>query len=622
MTNADHRFAQHNQGQPQQDQRRPGHYRFGPVVTPGGVCFRLWAPSVDAVSLVLDGQAPRPMTRRPKGWFEVTAADARPGSRYRFRIGDLDVPDPASRYQPEGIQGPSEVVDHDAYRWQDAAWRGKPWHESVVYELHAGTFDAQGGFDGIAAHLDHLADLGVDTVQIMPVAETPGRWNWGYDGVLLYAVEERYGGPEALKRLVDACHARGMQVFLDVVYNHFGPEGNYLHVYAERFFTEKHHTPWGAAINFDDKGAGNVRRFFIENALYWLEQFHIDGLRFDAVHAFKDDTRPDIVIELGERIRAALPDRQVHLILENEQNRATVLGYGYGGPGPYDAQWNDDFHHAIRVSISDADHGYYRDYRDKPAERLGRMLAEGFAYQGETSANLGRSRGQSSGLLPPTSFVAFIQNHDQVGNHAFGWRLPKFAEASAIRAASAIMILSPQIPMLFMGEEWGTEQPFPFFCDFSGDLAEAIREGRAQEFAHFPEFQDAAARARIPDPLAEATFKSAVLDWTMPESGPGKAWLDHYRNLIALRRQYIVPLIAKPAPDSGTFRLLGGHAAAVRWPLAGGAKLQMVVNLSDQPAEAPPVMLGNTIYASQDRAETELPPWYVAVAIADGGSAA
>ena len=585
---------------------------FGAELTDAGVRFRLWAPDADAVTLQLDDGRALPMLAEGEGWFRLTTQAAAAGTRYRYRIGGGAYADPASRAQPDGALGPSMVVDPTGHDWQDAGWQGVPWERAVLYELHPGAFTEAGDFAGIAGRLDHLAALGVTLIELMPVADCPGRWNWGYDGVLPFAPTQRYGGPEGLKRLVEACHARGIGVMLDVVYNHFGPEGNFLHVYAGAFFTRKHQTPWGAAINFDDLGAANVRQFFIENALYWLEEFHLDGLRFDAVHAFQDTSRPSFLEELGARIRREVTDRPIHLVLENDANEPALLGFRRGGKGAYDAQWNDDFHHALRVALVDAAGGYYEDYRDDPIGRLGRTLAEGFAYQGEPSGHRGgRLRGASTAGLPPTAFVNFAQNHDQVGNHAFGWRLPRFAGFEQLRAAAALLLLSPGVPMLFMGEEWASTAPFPYFCDFGGDLGQAVRNGRLAEFASFPEFRDEAARAEIPDPLAEVTFRSAQLDWAEPALPGHDAMLAHYRSLIALRRTHLVPLLACGLTLPGSVERFGRGGLAVRWRF-GDARLALLANLSDGAAPAPEQPAGELLYRSDDT-EGTLPPWFVSL---------
>ncbi len=559
--------------------RRHHELPFGAELVADGVRFRLWAPRAREVRLRLDGTGELPMAKESGGWFEVTTAAARAGSRYRYSVDGTAVPDPASRHQPETVHGPSEVIDPGAYRWSDGAWRGRPWEEIVLYELHTGSFSERGDFAGIERHLDHVAGLGVTAVELMPIADFSGRRNWGYDGVLLFAPASCYGRPEDLKRLVEACHARGLAVFLDVVYNHFGPDGNYLHLIARDFFTERHQTPWGAAINFDGQNARPVRDFYIQNALYWLEEFHFDGLRFDAVHAIIDDGPKHILVEIAEAVHARFDgERPIHLVLENDRNEARFIGGGL-----FRAQWDDDLHHALRVLTSGEDQGYYADYADRPAERLGRALAEGFAYQGEHSRHRGARRGVPSAHLPPTAFVSFIQNHDQVGNNAFGTRLARLAEPARIRVAATIYLLSPQIPLLFMGEEWGAEQPFPFFCDFSGALADAVREGRRREFASFPEFRDEAARERIPDPCAAATFSSAVLDWTAAERPPHSGWIAWYRQMIELRSREIVPRLAGCRGHAGEHETLGPHALGVAWRLGDGSRLTLLTNFGEAP---------------------------------------
>ncbi|HEY6863977.1 MAG TPA: malto-oligosyltrehalose trehalohydrolase, partial [Burkholderiales bacterium] len=448
--------------------RRRHEMPFGASPKDGGARFRLWAPAAKTVELCL-GDETLAMDRDPEGWFE-TVRPAGGGERYRYRIdSDLLVPDPASRFNPDDVHGPSELVDPLAYEWRDAAWRGRPWEDAVIYELHVGTFSAEGTYAGVERRLDELAGVGVTAVELMPLADFPGTRGWGYDGVLPYAPDASYGRPEDLKRLVDGAHARGLMMFLDVVYNHFGPDGNYLHSYAPRFFTDRYRTPWGAAIDFEDERA--VREFFVHNALYWLEEYRFDGLRFDAVHAIHDASRPDIVEEIADRVRAGPGrERAIHLVLENDANRARYLERGPDGrPRRYTAQWNDDVHHAFHVLLTGESDGYYSDYADRPAARLGRCLTEGFAYQGEPSPfRDGEIRGEPSAHLPPTAFVSFIQNHDQVGNRALGERISRLAPEAALEAAMAVLLLAPSPPMLFMGDEFAAATPFLFFCDFPG----------------------------------------------------------------------------------------------------------------------------------------------------------
>jgi malto-oligosyltrehalose trehalohydrolase len=558
----------------------------------GRTRFRLWAPSARAVELMLaDGARSRavPMKRLEAGWHE-TVAPAVPGTGYRFRIdGGQEVPDPASRYNPQDVHGPSVVVDPLAHAWGDGSWRGRPWHETVLYELHVGAFTPEGTFAAAAARLDYLAALGVTAVELMPLADFPGARNWGYDGVLPFAPDASYGSPEDLKRLVEAAHARGLMVFVDVVYNHFGPEGNYLHAYAKPFFTERHHTPWGAAIDFDGRHARMVRDYFVHNALYWLEEYHVDGLRFDAVHAIADHSEPDILTEIAARVRAGPGrDRHVHLVLENDDNEARYLDGSGTGRDRYNAQWNDDLHHAFHVLLTGERDGYYSEYAGEPARHLGRTLAEGFAWQGEPSPYRdGMPRGEPSASLPPGAFVSFLQNHDQVGNRALGERLCALADERKLRAAVCAWLLAPQPPLLFMGEEFGAATPFLFFCDFGPDLATAVTEGRRKEFARFARFASAEAQAAIPDPSAPDTFARSKLDWSSLGEAAHARWLAFYGGLLALRRDAIVPLLAGAPGGHGRHVACGAGALVVEWALDRGSRLEIRLNLSDREAVAP-----------------------------------
>jgi maltooligosyltrehalose trehalohydrolase len=521
--------------------------------------FRLWAPDKDAVSLEIAGCDALPMQRAGAGWFE-TEADAAPGALYRFRIDDgVVVADSASRRQSGGVHSWSVLTGPDSYQWRCKDWRGRPWEEAVIEEVHAGVL---GGFERVMQRLPELAELGVTAVQLMPVAAFGGTRNWGYDGVLPYAVAEPYGTPDDLKALVDRVHELGLMVFLDVVYNHFGPDGNYLGAYASDFFDAHTDTPWGGAVAVSREP---VRQFFIDNALMWLEEYRFDGLRFDAVHAIADDGFLD---QMAQEIRAALPDRHVHLVLENEHNDADRLQ-----PGLYDAQWNDDFHNVLHVLLTGEDEAYYRGFADRPTEKLARCLAEGFIYQGEVPPGADHARGKPSGSLPATRFVSFLQNHDQVGNRALGERLTVLVEPDRLRAATALLLLCPQIPLIFMGDSEGSRSPFLFFTDFHDELAEAVREGRRGEFAGFKAFQDESARESIPDPNAEATF-----DKSRPEPGPDAAeWRALYKELLTLRRDDIVPRLAG-ASGVGA-EVLGDRAVSAAWRMADGAKLRLAINL-------------------------------------------
>jgi malto-oligosyltrehalose trehalohydrolase len=428
-----------------------------------------------------------------------------------------------------------------------------------------------------------IYDLGITAIELMPVSDFRGARNWGYDGVLPFAPDASYGRPEALKSLVQAAHARNLMVFLDVVYNHFGPEGNYLHLYAPQFFTERHHTPWGAAINFDGEESCNVRQFFIHNALYWLEEFHLDGLRFDAVDQIYDDSELHFLTELAEAVRAGPGrERQVHLALENDKNEAGRLVRADGRAVHYTAQWNDDSHHAYHVLLTGEDDGYYQDYAQKPAWYLGRCLAQGFAYQGETSAYRdGKARGEPSGALPLTAFVDFLQNHDQIGNRAFGKRLSELAPEQAVRAATAILLLAPSPPLLFMGQEFTAATPFLFFCDFDGELAQSVTEGRRREFARFARFADPEARERIPDPNAPSTFERSKLDWQKRDLQ--RRFSLTFQELLELRRREIVPRLKNMTGNAGQFEVFGTGGLKVDWRLGDGARLTLLANLSDEP---------------------------------------
>ncbi len=524
--------------------------------------FRLWAPGCETVTLEIDAGEAVAMTRDADGWF-ATEAPVGAGARYRFRVADdLAIPDPASRAQAGDVHGWSIVVDPAGYRWRSEDWRGRPWEETILYECHPGVM---GGFAGVARALPALADLGITAIELMPVAAFSGTRNWGYDGVLAYAPAAAYGTPEDLKALVDAAHGLGLGVFLDVVYNHFGPDGNYLPTIAPAFFDEARHTPWGAAIAF---GREEVAHFFIDNARMWIEQYRFDGLRFDAVHAIADNRFLD---RLAAEVRRGAGDRPVHLVLENESNDPDRLG-----DLQFDAQWNDDFHNVLHVLLTDEDGAYYQDFADRPAERLARCLSEGFIYQGEGSPNHdGKPRGKPSAHLPPTRFVAFLQNHDQVGNRALGERLPLLTDTAKLKAATALLLLCPQIPLLFMGEEEGSVSPFLFFTDFHDELADAVREGRRKEFAKFPAFADPEQREKIPDPNAHETFKAS-------RAQPGDdaaAWRDLYRRLIALRHERIVPGLAGAAATGAD--VFGDKAVIARWRLGDGATLTLALNLGD-----------------------------------------
>ncbi|MGE5094084.1 MAG: malto-oligosyltrehalose trehalohydrolase, partial [Betaproteobacteria bacterium] len=477
---------------------------FGAEYAADATRFRLWAPACPRVDLRVGHDArvrTLRMERQRGGWHELRVEGVEAGDPYAFVLPDGSaVPDPASRSNPWDVNGPSAVVDPRAFDWDDGDWKGRPWNEAVVYELHVGTFTREGTFASAIGRLDHLAATGITAIELMPLADFAGERNWGYDGVLPFAPDRAYGTPDELKRLVAAAHRRGLMVLLDVVYNHFGPEGNYLSKYAPHFFNPAHQTPWGAAINYDGARCATVRDFFVHNALYWLEEYAFDGLRLDAVHAIMDDSARHVVMDIAAAM-GGLGRPNTHLVLENDANLARFLDGSAGARAT--AQWNDDAHHAFHVLVTGEKDGYYADYADDPARHLGRTLAEGFAYQGDASRHReGAKRGEPSRHLPLPAFVDFLQNHDQVGNRALGERLTAIAKPEALRLAVATLLLAPSVPLIFMGEEFGSRTPFLFFCDFHGELERAVREGRRKEFASFERFRDARARERIPDPGA------------------------------------------------------------------------------------------------------------------------
>jgi maltooligosyltrehalose trehalohydrolase len=558
--------------------------KFGTKIIENGVRFRLWAPNAKAVSVKLY-EPPQivPMLSQPRGWFEVEVDGVGPGAHYRFVLDDgTEVPDPASRFQPEDVSGPSEIVDPRAYKWRDLGWRGRPWEQTVLYELHVGTFTTEGTFDGIIGKLDDLVDLGITAIELMPIADFRGRWNWGYDGALLFAPDSSYGRPEDLKRLIDEAHARGLMVFLDVVYNHFGPEGNYLSIYAP-VTTEKHATPWGPAVNFDDEGSRMIRDFVMANARYWLNEYHFDGLRFDAVHAIADAGPKHMLQDLAEQVRAATDGRHVHLVAENSLNHANWLRRRDDGtPGLYTAQWSDDIHHCLHAAATGERFWYYADFAGR-IDLLGRALAEGLAWQGEHMEHEGIDKGEPSAFLPPTAFVSYLQNHDQAGNRPFGERISHLVSREVARALAAIYLLSPQVPLIFMGEEWGADQPFLYFTDMGEELAKVIRESRQKELQDSPMRREGDQPA--PDPLSEDTFKSSKLDWQSRDEGEHARFLSLYRKLLGIRNAEIAPRLAGIGGNAGRYEVIGPQAIKVEWKLADGALLTLIANLSVDPLE-------------------------------------
>ena len=560
------------------------------------------------------------MRAHAEGFHEIHVEGARSGMLYKFTLADgMTIPDPASRFQPQDVHGPSEVIDPSAFAWSDSAWRGRPWEDAVLYEMHVGTFTPEGTFRSAIEKLDELVELGATAIELMPVADFPGRWNWGYDGVLLFAPDSSYGRPEDLKALIDAAHRRGLMIILDVVYNHFGPEGNYLPACGP-IFTEHHHTPWGAGVNFDTQGSDVVRELIVANALYWIEEFHFDGLRLDAVHALKDDSETHILDAVAEAIRSAVRGREVHLILENEANKASYLARdSEWRPIRYTAQWNDDLHHLLHTASAGELQDFYAEYAGD-TEKLGRCLAQGFAFQGEWTTKNPHSKGEPSAFLPPTAFISFLQNHDQIGNRPFGERFASLAPPEAARAVVALMLLAPQIPLLFMGEEWGSEQPFLFFSDFSGELADAIRRGRKEEFARYPDLSHPEKRDRIPDPIAPETFQATKLDWSAAERGRHPEWRASYKSLLAQRRAQIVPRLKGISGHCGEYQVLGRQAVEVRWTMGDSSVLVLLANLKAEPLDQRVSPQGRRLWLEGTLDNNRLGPWSVMFSLLNAGS--
>jgi maltooligosyltrehalose trehalohydrolase len=518
-------------------------YRLGATYLGEGCCrFVVWAPLTRKVKVRIVSPRKRviPLQQRNGGYYQADVQDVEPDSRYLYRLYPEfsqgrhkefhERPDPASRYQPEGVHGPSQVVT-DGFDWRDSAWTGLPLASYILYEVHVGTFTAEGTFDAIIPRLDALKDLGVTALELMPVAQFPGSRNWGYDGTYPFAVQNSYGGPSGLKRLVNACHCKGLAVVLDVVYNHLGPEGNYLRDFAP-YFTDCYRIPWGEAVNFDGPDSDEVRHFFIENALYWVGDCHIDALRIDAVHAIVDFSAQPFLEELALEIHKAADrcNRPIYCIAESALNDTRIIRPRALGGFGLDAQWNDDFHHCLHTLLTGEQSGYYRDFgrlRD-----FAKAWQDGFVYAGQYSAYHRRRHGNSSRNVPARQFVVFSQNHDQVGNRLLGERMSRLVAFDQLKLAAGLVLLSPFIPLLFMGEEYGEIAPFPYFVSHTdSQLTRAVREGRRREFADFGWQQEP------PDPQNEATFLRAKLNHAMGDDHRHKGLLSFYRELIRLRKE-------------------------------------------------------------------------------------
>lgn len=554
---------------------------FGPELQKaGGVSFRIFAPAITKIRHRICGTPETlSMTSEADGWHQLTVSSAGPGTLYSFVLEDgSEVPDPASKFQPGDVYGPSEVIDPEAYAWNDAGWCGRSWNETVLYEMHVGTFTPAGRYRTAIEKLDHLQELGVTAIELMAVADFPGRRNWGYDGVLWYAPDSSYGRPEDLKALVDAAHARGIMVIFDVVYNHVGGIGNFIPRYWPNFNSSFHDTPWGKPPNFDGEGSRLVREFVVHNALYWIEEFHADGLRLDASHDMKDFGPHHILDELAERVHALACGRQVHLILEDEQNASPrMLRDSDKQPRLYSAQWN---HHMAHLRELPAEEPCsLRSAIDHKTEIVARMIALG--YEGKTDSPIGHV--EIDCHVPPTGYISFLQTHDLVGNDLLGQRIYAKAPVQAIRALSAIYLLIPQIPMLFMGDEWGASTPFAFFCDYEGETAKDMREGRLKFLQKDLKVDDEELE-RVPDPLAEKTFCEAHLNWDELSETDHAEWLRWYHRILTVRRKEIVPLLESVSERCGIAEIRSRRVFAARWDLAGNAQLILQANLCETPA--------------------------------------
>jgi maltooligosyltrehalose trehalohydrolase len=563
---------------------------FGATLRPGGgVVFRLWGPAARQAELAIyagPGAKPdlHPAESDAQGWWECTVPDAGAGTLYRWRIdGELPVPDPASRQNPHGVEGPSCVVDPMQFDW-DGQWRGRPWNEVVFYEMHVGAFTREGTFMAAGDRLESLAKLGITAVELMPVADFPGRFGWGYDGVLPFAPHAAYGTPDELKHFIQRAHRLGLMVFMDVVYNHFGPSGNYLGRYAPQFFSPLHGSPWGAAINFDGEGCRTVRDFFVHNALYWVQEYRIDGLRLDAVHAIVDKGQPHILEEISAVLREATAGRHVHLVLENENNPYERLA-STPQAGLYDGQWNDDFHHVLHVALTGETQRYYHDYGTEPLNLLARALTHGMLFEGTRRREGGaRVHIQEAPAQPLGAMVNFAQNHDQVGNRAFGERLRALVDPGAAPLATLLALLTPAIPLLFFGEESGSVTPFLYFADWDGNLREAVREGRKREFGLAAQARDGRPLT-LPDPCDEKTFEASRPDEAQRAGEDGQRWLDLVQQALHVRKLHIAPRQHLLATGEHVAHRIGATGIHVRWRYLDGHAIELRLNLGAVPLQ-------------------------------------
>jgi maltooligosyltrehalose trehalohydrolase len=577
---------------------------LGALVTGSTTTFRVWAPGHASVDLVLEDRAaaPRPLFQDADGYWQGEADDVHAGARYRYRLDGRDdqvFPDPASRFQPDGVHQPSEVVDPATFRWTDDGWQPPAFRDVVFYELHVGTFTPEGTYRAVIDRLPYLASLGVTAIELMPVADFPGAHNWGYDGAALFAPARCYGSPDDLRALVDAAHRHRLAVFLDVVYNHFGPDGAYANAFSPYYFTDAHRSPWGRGVNLDGAHNRPVRRFFIENALHWVSEYHFDGLRLDATHALQDTSRPHFLAELTTTVREQA-GRQVMFVAEDHRNLTRLVTPVSGGGDGLDGVWADDFHHQLRVRTAHDNQGYYRDFSGSAAD-LATTIRQGWFFTGQHSGYLGEPRGTDPSRLSPRSMIICIQNHDQIGNRADGARLNQHIDAAAYRAATTLLLLAPETPLLFMGEEWAAESPFLFFTDHGEELGRMITEGRRNEFGAFSAFADADARQQIPDPQDPETFRRSRLDWQEPLREPHAAHVRLHQRLLAIRRGSAAVRDATRA--SVTAVALDHDTVALGLACADGDALLVVARLSSAGEVSLPFTGdGNVLITTEDDA--------------------
>lgn len=578
------------------------NYAWGPQIQDEATSFSLWAPKLPELLLEVDERTIA-MTRADDGWFSTIVDKVLPGAEYMFILPDGSrVPDPASRSQRE-VCGPSRLVNPHDYVWEQDDWKGLPWEEAIVYELHVGTFTSEGTFNAASEHFRRLADLGFTAIELMPLAHFPGMRGWGYDGVFQYAPHSAYGSSDDFKRLIDTAHKHQMMVFLDVVYNHFGPEGNFLSHYAPGFFKQGETTPWGDKIDFQ---VPPVRRFFIDNVLYWLDEFRLDGLRLDAVDQIEDDGELHVLEEISQSVRQRFKDRHVHLVTENPVNGTDLLTTTTDGERLYTADWNDDFHHALHVAVTGETTGHFAPFKDNPWNSVRRALAEGHLLEGKPSL---RRTAPPSASLPPSAFVHFLQNHDQVGNRALGERLNTMIDEHLYRVLTEILLLSPQIPLVFMGEEHASRQDFHYFCDYQGDLADVIEAGRPQQAENFGGFPEGAGPDHILNPNHFETFVASKISWNDAKAPDGRTWQKFIKQVLSVRKKFVVPLLQNANGYAGQVISDKGDEIFVDWNFKDKGVLKLRANPS---GTVMPLCeeQGTLIYPFDDKASPDtLPPW-------------